>query len=151
MILKTVRHKPYSDLEALPIPTYQWKDLLIDFLTGLLVSTNWKSENYNSILVIINWLTKIIYYEPVKITIDTPGLVEVIFNMVVWHHGLLNSIVSDRGLLFIFKFWLLLCYFLGIKQRLFTAFYLYINSQTKRQNSIIEAYFWSFINFEKNN
>ena len=81
-----------------------------------------------------------VYYKLVKITINTLSLVEVIIDMVVWHHDLSNSIVTDRGSLFTSKFWLSLCYFLGIKRRLFTAFYPQIDSQTKRQNSIIKAY-----------
>ena len=35
LALITVRHKPYDDLKSLPIPTYQWKDLSIDFMTRL--------------------------------------------------------------------------------------------------------------------
>ena len=81
-----------------------------------------------------------VHYELVKVTIDAPGLAEVILNVIVWHHGLPNSIVSNRGLLFTFKFWLLFCYFLSVKRRLSTAFYSQTDSQTKRQNSTIEAY-----------
>ena len=80
---KAVRHKPYGDLQALPVPTHRWKDLLMDFVTGLPVSTDWKGESFVSILVIVNRLTKMVHYEPVKITIDAPGLVEVILNVVV--------------------------------------------------------------------
>ncbi len=36
-----------------------------------------------------------VYYELVKITIDALGLTEIILDMVVQHHGLPNSIVSD--------------------------------------------------------
>ena len=88
----------------------------------------------------IERLTKMVYYKPVKITIDAPGLVEVILDVVVQHHGLANSIVSDKGLLFISKFWSSLCYFLSIKKRLSTAFYPQIDGQTKCQNSMIEEY-----------
>ena len=80
---KTVRHKPYSNLQALLVPTYQWKDILMDFVTGLPVSTNWKSESYDSILVIVDRVIKMIHYEPVKVTINAPGLAEVIFDVVV--------------------------------------------------------------------
>ena len=55
----------------------------MDFMTGLPISTDWKDESYGFILVIVNRLTKIIYYEPVKVTIDAPGLVEVIFDVIV--------------------------------------------------------------------
>ena len=54
---KAVRHKPYSNLQAPPVPTYRWKDLLMDFVTGLPVSTDWKDESYDSILVIVDRLT----------------------------------------------------------------------------------------------
>ena len=120
---KAVRHKPYGDLQALPVPTHRWKDLPMDFVTGLPVSTDWKGESYDSILVIVDRLTKMVHYEPVKVTIDAPGLAEVILDVVVRHHGLSDSIVSDRGLLFTSKFWSSLCYFLGIKRRLSTAFH----------------------------
>ena len=73
-----------------------------------------------------------IYYEPIKVPINTPGQAKVILDMVVWHHGLSNLIVSDRGSLFTFKFWSSHCYFFGIKQRLSTAFYPQIDSQTER-------------------
>ena len=54
LLSKAVRHKPYTDLQALPVPTHQWKDL-----------------------------TKIIHYELLKVTINAPGLAEVTLNMVV--------------------------------------------------------------------
>ena len=137
---KAIRHKPYGDLQALPVPTYRWKDLSMDFMTGLPVSTDWKDESYDSILVIVDWLTKMIHYKPVKVTIDASGLAEVIFDVGVWHHGLLDSIVSNRSSLFTSKFWSSLCYFLGIKRRLSTAFHPQTDGQTERQNSTMEAY-----------
>ena len=120
---KAVTNKPYSDLQSLPVPTHRWKDLLLDFVTGLPISTDWKGNSYNFILVIVDRLTKMVYYEPVKITINAPGFAEVIIIVVVCYHGLPDSIVTNKGFLFTSKFWLLLYYFLGIKQRLSTAFH----------------------------
>lgn len=34
-----------------------------------------------------------VHYEPVKVTIDAPGLTKVIINIVVYHHEVLESIV----------------------------------------------------------
>ena len=87
----------------------------MDFVTGLSISTDWKGENYDSILVIIDRLTKMVHYKPVKVIIDAPGLAEAILDIVVWHHGLPDSIMFDRGLLFTSKFWSLLCCFFDIK------------------------------------
>ena len=66
---------------------------------------------------------KMVHYKLVKVSINIPELPEVILNVVVWHYALPDSIMSDKGLLFISKFWLSLCYFLGVKSRLFTAFH----------------------------
>ena len=120
---KAVRHKPYGYLQALPILTYWWKDLSMDFVTRLPISTDWKGESYNFILVIVDWLTKMVHYELVKMTIDAPGLAKIIIDVVVRQYSLSGSIITNRGLLLIFKFWSLLCYFLGVKRRLATTFY----------------------------
>ena len=73
LVSKAVRHNPYGDLQSLPIPTHYWKDLSIDFVTGLPVSTDWKGNKYDSILVIVDRLTKMVHYKPVKVIIDAPG------------------------------------------------------------------------------
>ena len=67
----------------------------MDFVTGLPVSTNWKCETYDSILVIIERLTKIVHYIPVKVTINALSLAEVIIDVIVRHHGLSDFIVSN--------------------------------------------------------
>ena len=148
---KAVCHKPYSDLQSLPVPTHQWKDLPMDFVTSLPVLIDWKRDSYDSILVIVYWLTKMVHYKPVKISFDAPGLGEVIIDMVVRHHRLPDSIVTNKSSLFTLKFWSLLCYFLGIKRRLSIAFYSQTDGQTERQNSTMKAYLQAFMNFERNN
>ena len=40
MALKAVRHKPYDNLQSLPMPTNRWKDLSIDFVTNLPILTD---------------------------------------------------------------------------------------------------------------
>ncbi len=95
MTSKAVYHKPYGDLQSLPVPTHRWKNLSMDFVTGLPISANWKGDSYNLILVIVDRLTKMVHYILVKVTINTPGLAEVTINMIVHHHEVLESIVID--------------------------------------------------------
>lgn len=71
---------------------------------NLLVFTNSKDETYNSIPVIVKQFQKMIYYKPVKVTINTSGLVKVIIKTKMRHHGLFGSIVIDRGWVFNSKF-----------------------------------------------
>ena len=55
----------------------------MDLVTGLSIPTNWKSDSYHSILVIINRLRKMMHYKEVKVTINTLGLAGVILDIVV--------------------------------------------------------------------
>ena len=91
-----------------------------------------------------------VHYKPVKVTIDASSLAEVIIDVVVKNYGLPDSIDTNRGSLFTSRFWSLLCYFLDIKQRLFTTFHPQTDSQTERQNSTIEFYHWVFVNCKQN-
>ncbi len=111
LALKAVCHKPYGDYQSLPDPTHWQKDLSMDFVTGLPISANLKGDSYDLILVIINRLTEMVHYKPVKVMINVPGQAEVIINVVVCQHGVPKSIVTDRGLLFTSKFWFSLCYY----------------------------------------
>ena len=54
---KLVARKYYGDLQSLPIPTHRRK-----------------STSYDSILVIVGRLTKMIHYKPLHILIDAPRL-----------------------------------------------------------------------------
>ena len=122
----------------------------MDFVTGLPISTDWKDKSYDSILIIVDRFTKMVYYKLVKITIDVSGFAKVIIDIIVRHYGLPDSIITDQGSLFTSKFWSSLCYFLGIKRRFSTAFHPQINGQTERQNSTMEAYLRAFVNLEQN-
>ena len=52
-------------------------------MTGLPLSADWKDNSYNLILVIVDRLTKMIYYELVKVNINILGLAKVIINVVI--------------------------------------------------------------------
>lgn len=131
LAFKAICYKPYGDLQSLPIPIHYWKNLLIDFVMGLLLSTNQKSDNYNAILVIVVYMIKMVYYKPVKVIINAIGLAKVIFNMEMQYYSLSDFIISDYGAIFISKFWLLLCQLLGIKRSLSNTFHLQTNGRTE--------------------
>ena len=105
---------------------------------------------YDYILVIVDQLTKIVNYEPVKLTIDALGLVKVIINVMVQHYGQFDSFVSDQGSVFNSKFWSSLSYFLGIKQRLSTMFHPQTDGQIEKQNSNMKFYLRAFVNYKQN-
>lgn len=55
-------------------------------------------------LIIIDELRKMIYYKPVKITINALSLANVMINILMQCNDLLNSIVSYEGSVFTSKF-----------------------------------------------
>ena len=67
----------------------------MDFIINFPILADWKDDSYNSILVIVNWLMKMVHYKPVKVTIDTPSLAKMIIDIIVQYHGVLKSIVTD--------------------------------------------------------
>ncbi len=60
----------------------------MDFIIGLLISANLISENYNFILLIVDYLIKVVNYGYVKITIDALSLIKVIIDMVIYYNNM---------------------------------------------------------------
>jgi hypothetical protein len=54
--------KAVGPLQSLPIPTWKWEDISMDFIVGLPKTT----KGYDSIWVIVDRLTKISHFLPVK-------------------------------------------------------------------------------------
>ncbi len=121
----------------------------MDFVTWLPKSKDWRGVKYDSILVIVDRLTKMVHYKPVLTTLDVEQLAWVLIEAVIKYHGLPDSIVTDRGSLFTSKFWSSLCYYLNIKRRFSTALHPQTDGQTERQNSTIEAYLQAYCRFEQ--
>lgn len=146
---KAPRHKPHGRLTPLPIPTHKWKDLSMDFVTGLPPSRDWNGQVYDSICVVLDRLTKMAHYIAVTTTLTAWQLAHVIHQEIVRIHGLPDSIVSDRDKLFTSHFHQELCQLLRIKPRLSTAYHPQTDGQTERQNSTMEQYLRAYVNYEQ--
>jgi len=73
------------------IPEKPWAHILVDFITKLPLA-----HKYNSILVVVNRLTKMVYFIPTTEKTLAEGLVR-LFRDNMWKlHGLSESIISDR-------------------------------------------------------
>lgn len=94
LALKAIKHKPYGDLQFMLVLTHRWKNLSMDSVISLPISTDWKENSYETIFIIVDHFTKIVYYKLIKTTIDISGLVKVIIDVVVRYYGLLKLIIS---------------------------------------------------------
>jgi hypothetical protein len=88
-------------LEPLQVPEWKWEEIVIDFIVGLPRT----QSGYISIWVIVDLLTKVAYFIPVKTTYSGPQLAELYISMIVYLHGVPKKIVSDRGTQFTSRFW----------------------------------------------
>jgi hypothetical protein len=80
-------------LHPLKIPEWEWKENGKDFITGLPHT----SKGYDSIWVIVDRLTKVAHFIPVKTTYSGAKLAELYMARIVCLHGVPKKIVSDRG------------------------------------------------------
>jgi transposase InsO family protein len=116
------------------VPEWNWEEIVIDFIVGL-PRTQW---GYDSIWVIVDRLTKVAHFIPIKTTYSRPQLAELYMSRIVCLHGVLKKTVSDRGTQFTSKFWERLHETLDTQLRFNSAYHPQTNGQTKRVNPILE-------------
>jgi len=101
------------------------------------------------ILVVCNKLSKIVHFVATAEGISVEGLAR-LFRDNVWKlHGLLESVVSDKGSQFAAELTKELNRMLGIETRLLTAFHLQMDGQTEWMNQELEQYLWFFVNYRQ--
>jgi hypothetical protein len=109
--VRTSHLKVSGTLQPLPIPSWKWEDISMDFIVGLPNA----SQKYDSIWVIIYRLTKTAHFLPVHTTYTAKKYVEVYLDQIIRLHGVPKTIISDRGAEFIACFWEQLQSSLGTK------------------------------------
>ena len=118
-----------------------WMHISADFITKLPIA-----QGYDSILVVVDQLTKMVYFISTTEKTSAEGLAR-LFRDNVWKlHGLLESVISDRGPQFVAGIMQELNKMLGIESKLSTAFYPQTDGQTERVNQELEQYLRMFVN-----
>ena len=139
---KSRRHRRHGVLKPLPIPDRRWKDISIDFVTGLPFS-----NGFDAVLVVVDRLTKRRHFVACQTTCTAADLAELFVQRVWSWHGLPSSIVSDRGPQFAAEFWKALCARLLIDPLLSTAYHPETDGQTERMNASMEQYIRGYVNY----
>jgi hypothetical protein len=95
-------------------------------------------SGYDSIWVIVDRLTKVAHFIPVKTTYSGLQLAELYISRIVCLHGVPKKIVSDRGTQFTSKFWERLHETLDTQFCSSSAYHPQTDGQTERVNQILE-------------
>lgn len=144
------RAKPSRDprhgvLNPLPIPYQPWKDISMDFVTGLPMC-----QGYNAVLVVVCRLSKERHFIPCLSGDGGTSATEtgrLLVKDVIRLHGLFDTCVSDRGVQFVDEMWQHLCRILKIKAKLSTAYHPQTDGQTEIVNAEMERYLRSFVSY----
>jgi len=130
---KNYTEQPAGKLMPNLIPEKPWTYILVDFITKLPLA-----QGYDSILAVVDRLTKIVHFIPTTERTLTEGLAQLFRNNMWKLHRLPKSITSDRGLQFAAEVIQELNKILGIESKLLIAFHSQTDRQTERVNQELE-------------
>ncbi|KAJ1571563.1 hypothetical protein NDA15_006382 [Ustilago hordei] len=139
-----------SAKEPLATPDRPWGSISLDFIEGLPPSKKYDSKTYDSILVIVNRLTKFAILAPTHKTVTAKQTAVLLYGHMVRLFGYPDHMVSDRGRQFISGAWKAFAEQMGVKHSLSTAYHPQTDGQTERVNQVIEQYLRMYCNYEQN-
>jgi hypothetical protein len=90
--VKAEHERPAGLLYPLKIPEWKWEEIGMDFITGLPHT----QKGYDAIWVIVDRLTKVAHFIPLKTTYKGSQLAELYMARIVGLHGVPKKIVLDK-------------------------------------------------------
>jgi hypothetical protein len=132
--IKVEHQRPAGLLQPLQIPQWKWDEIGMDFIVGLPQTRT----GYDSIWVVVDYLTNAAHFIPVKTTYNSVVLAELYMAQIVCLHGIPKKIVSDRGTQFTSHFWQQLHEALGTHLKFSSTYHPQTDGQTERTNQILE-------------
>jgi len=132
--IKAEHQRPAGLLKPLDIPVWKWDDISMDFIVGLPRT----QKGHDAIWVIVDRLTKVAHFIPVKTTFTVSKLAELYIDNILKLHRAPRSIVSDRGPQFTAKFWQSLHKSIGTNLEYSSAYHPQTDGQIERVNQILE-------------
>ncbi|KAL2230104.1 UNVERIFIED_CONTAM: Transposon Ty3-G Gag-Pol polyprotein [Sesamum indicum] len=129
-------NNPYPGLlQPLPLPDQAWSCVSMDFIEGLP-----SSEGKDSILVVVDRLTKYSHFIALKHPYTATVIAKVFFDSIYKLHGLPVSIISDRDKVFTSRFWKELFTLSGVSLDMSSSYHPQTDGQTERVNQCLENY-----------
>jgi IS30 family transposase len=132
--VKAEHQRPARLRQPLKIPEWKWEEIRMDFIVGLPRT----QTGYNSIWVIVDRLTKVAHFIPVKTTYSGAKLVELYMSRIMCLHEVPKKIVSDGGSQFTSKFWEKLYESMDTRLNFSSAYHSQTDGQMERTNQILE-------------
>ena len=107
--IKSARHRSYEEMRMTSTPSWPWASVVMNFIVKLSLSKKLLTEViYNSILIIVNQLTKKVRFLPYKEVSDAEELTYTFLRNVTVLQRLSDEIILNRDKLFMLRFWMML-------------------------------------------
>ena len=132
--VKAEHRHPAGELQPIELPEWKWDQITMDFVVGLPRTV----EGYDAIWVVVDRLTKLAHFIPIKVTYSVERLAEVYITNIIRLHGVPLSIISDRDARFTSQFWRCVQKALGTRLKFSTAFHPQTDGQTERTIQTLE-------------
>ena len=129
MKCQQVKVEHQQPVGLLPVPEWKWEVISMDFIIGLLMT--WRQ--HDSIMVVVDKLTKETYFIPVKSMHKTDDIAKIFMKEIFKLHGLPKAIVSNKDPKFTSNFWEGLFAYFGTKLNFSTAYHPQIDGQRERE------------------
>jgi len=143
---KPQHHKPYRSLKQLPIPERPWNSIFMDFIKKLS-----SSSRFDTILIIVDQLTKQIIFMPTHDTIISADLAHLFVLHVFSKHSIPSHVISDRGSKFVSNFFWSLGTALNMWLHFTSSYHPKGDKQTKCTNQTLEKYLHAYCNYQQDN
>ena len=143
--MKSAHHKSYRLLNSLSVLTVLWHTVTMNFITDLSLSSTYRSMTWDSILIIVDKLSKMTYYISVQKIMSVADFIEVFIKNIIRHYNVLKVLITDRDKLFILKQWTNFCFHMQCCWNISTASHLQTDDQTERQNQSLKMYLCIFV------
>ncbi len=147
---KTLHHRIWELLNSLLISWKVWESIIMNFIIDLFDSTSVSDIFYDSIMIVVDRLFKMMHYISTWKTMIVFNLINLFLNTVVQYYETSDDIISDKDFVFTSYFWTLLCYHLLIKWKLSIMFHSCINDQIEKQNQTLKTYLQVYCNDVQN-
>ena len=142
---KPSNQAPIGLLQPLAIPARRWEQVSMDLITQLPRT----ASGHDAIVVFVDKLSKMVHYAPSTTSVTAPQLARLFFDVVVRHHGVPVSIVSDRDARFTSLFWRALWQQLGTRLAMSTAYHPQTDGQTERANRTLEDMLRAYVTYRQ--
>jgi len=109
------------------------------------------SSGFNTILVIVDRLSKQAIFIPTHDTITSAELARLFVTYVFSKHGVLSHVTSDRGSKFVSHFFCSLGTALDMRLHFTSGYHPEANSQAERTNQTLEQYLHVYCNYQQDN